>query len=199
MFKFVKVIAQYKNCRAFAPAWYLLIENIEDLFLYFEQTNPELVKTYHHMKTEHGDCSMGRHPDTNHEYAIYCTFFTNNNNRKTVIDDMFHLSDTFCRPKINAILNGEKILINRTTMGFTYYNKKHHSIIEKQKTNQFIFPNEKYTEKDIRIIKWENGTHYYAKIGRIDVFIDGEQKWDTKKEAQEKALKFLKEEITNYE
>jgi hypothetical protein len=47
--------------------------------------------------------------------------------------------------------------------------------------------------EDIRILRFKNGTHYYAKIKNIDVVIDGEQKWNSEIEARENAKKFLLE------
>jgi len=49
-----------------------------------------------------------------------------------------------------------------------------------------------YTEKDINIMKYRGGNHYYVKIGFFDVVVDGEQKWNTVDEAKEKALEYLK-------
>lgn len=49
----------------------------------------------------------------------------------------------------------------------------------------------KYTEKDIRIIVWREGTHYYAKVGNCDVVVEGEQKWETRDMALMKAKFFI--------
>ncbi len=57
--------------------------------------------------------------------------------------------------------------------------------------DKISWPN--YKEEDIKVYKWANGTHYYARIGGMDVVdSDGNQKWDTRKEANEKALEELK-------
>jgi len=49
-----------------------------------------------------------------------------------------------------------------------------------------------YTEKDINIMKYRGGKHYYVKIGFFDVVVDNEQKWNSFDVAKEKALEFLK-------
>jgi len=46
-------------------------------------------------------------------------------------------------------------------------------------------------EEKLRIISWPNGEHFYAKVGNMDVVIDGKQKWDTKAEAQAAGERFL--------
>ena len=43
-----------------------------------------------------------------------------------------------------------------------------------------------------RYIQWANGKHWYAKIGDLDVVVDGDQKWDSKKEAEKAVAKYMK-------
>lgn len=51
--------------------------------------------------------------------------------------------------------------------------------------------------KDTRYIQWDNGIHWYVKIGKFDVVDkDNNQKWNTKKEAQE-ATKWFIENFDN--
>ncbi len=57
--------------------------------------------------------------------------------------------------------------------------------------DKFVFPKEQ--DAKIRIIKWPNGSHYYAKIGNEDVVVDGEQSWNTRKAAQAAAEQYLAE------
>lgn len=47
--------------------------------------------------------------------------------------------------------------------------------------------------KDARYIQWDNGIHWYVKVGKFDVVDkDNNQKWNTKKEAQEATKWFIK-------
>ena len=57
--------------------------------------------------------------------------------------------------------------------------------------SKYIWPGNENIKPSIK--KWPNGTHYYAKIGGVDVVVDGEQKWDTREEAQEAIDRFLSE------
>ena len=43
----------------------------------------------------------------------------------------------------------------------------------------------------VRLLQWQDGGHYYAKVGNEDVVLYGKQKWDTKEEAQDAAKKWL--------
>jgi hypothetical protein len=63
----------------------------------------------------------------------------------------------------------------------------------KQQKKDFVFPNDSIKKKDIRIIKWDGGHHYYAKIKDFDIVDEkGNQKWFTEKEAYDAALNFIK-------
>lgn len=56
-----------------------------------------------------------------------------------------------------------------------------------------VYPDdEEMTVKDARYIQWDNGIHWYAKVGKFDVVDkDNNQKWNTKKEAQEATKWFI--------
>lgn len=65
--------------------------------------------------------------------------------------------------------------------------------IETIENEKITYPQNKYTEKDIRIKRWDGGKHYYAKIKDIDVVNEyGEQKWNTVEYAELWAKRFLK-------
>lgn len=58
-------------------------------------------------------------------------------------------------------------------------------IVEEKEMNTLTFPDEvEYNLDDVRYIQWDGGTHYYAKIGRLDICDkNGNYKWNTKDEA----------------
>lgn len=41
-----------------------------------------------------------------------------------------------------------------------------------------------YKHTKPKYIKWPNGEHWYVKVWNMDVVVNGEQKWNTKKEAE---------------
>lgn len=55
------------------------------------------------------------------------------------------------------------------------------------------FPDEdKPTMDDVRFIVWGGGEHFYAKIGKLDVVDEhGNQKWNTKREAEAAARWYI--------
>lgn len=49
-----------------------------------------------------------------------------------------------------------------------------------------------YTIDDVRYIQWKGGSHWYAKVGNIDIVDqDDRQKWDTKEEAIKAAQNWI--------
>lgn len=84
------------------------------------------------------------------------------------------------------IHRGEKIAINP-------FNLVSYFTIPKDAEIEILEERTKYTLDDIKVKRWEGGAHWYAKVGNMDVVIDGEQKWGAKWKAQEMAERFLKE------
>lgn len=37
---------------------------------------------------------------------------------------------------------------------------------------------------NVRFVKGENGSHWYAKVGKLDVVVDGEQRWGSRSDAE---------------
>lgn len=87
---------------------------------------------------------------------------------------------------IEAINDGLNIAINPM-------NGVSHFMFPKTIDIKIISEREKYTQADIKVLRWTGGTHWYAKVGFMDVVIDGEQKWNARWQAEEKAKQFLSE------
>src|SRR4030042_4689657 len=112
-------------------------------------------------------------------------------NEKTVIDDCFCISDKLLSSYSHYFFDNGIIFITeqgaiRPLVGSDY------EIIKQENRSVLVWPSQKYTSKDINIIRWLNGKHYYAKIGNIDVVGEGElKKWVDVKEAERQAKLFL--------
>jgi hypothetical protein len=111
---------------------------------------------------------------------------------RTLVDDCNYL-DTLAGTAMRLFLATGSVLVNYNGGCFSpNWLKKEVTILETVNKRGFIFPTELYTKKDIRIIQWKGGKHYYAKICAHDVIIDGEQKWNTYKQAESAAKKYLR-------
>jgi len=186
MFKFVKVKANYlsKNNDTY---WALFVENLMDLHLYLMAKNPQLVGSYHKIKSRNLKSQMGfeksleeqkvptnvvavptGHCMSPEELAVE-TLFSIDRGHKGVVEDILCLHDTFSKPKLDCIKRGEKLLINPSGIGFCPYNEDYHTILETRQSNTMNFPDDILTESDIRVNRWEGGTHWYVRVGQHDL------------------------------
>lgn len=158
MFKFALIECSYLHKEQY---WFLLIENIIDLCHYFETIDERFVRAYFELKKK---IKKGYHISNNEEMAVWGALL--NKPSKNLVTDIQIISDTMKKPKISAILKGNKLLINSTNVGWCIYSSKSHKILKTVKRNKLIPPEIK--ESDIHITKWENGKHYYLRIGGHD-------------------------------
>lgn len=79
--------------------------------------------------------------------------------------------------------------------GLTYMSFKDEPNIENETWNEkLIFPEEEqYHFDEVRYIQWQDGIHWYAKVGKLDICDkEGNYKWNTKEEAMKAAESFCK-------
>lgn len=166
--------------------WLLVIENEDDLWNYHETTFGPMVESAwdNLLQVKNGKAHI------NTDLGFIINFRTKSVgdsllvNTAKVLDDI-HFS------RLNLVKKYGKIFINKRGGYFT----PHKDIIVTDeillKNKGFRFP--EYKESDIKLRQWKGGTHWYAKIGNIDVVDeDGNVKWDTLQEARIKAKEFLK-------
>jgi len=87
--------------------------------------------------------------------------------------------------------------------GMTVYeiDERFFEIAEEVEHERFVYPSKKdWSIDDVRYMQWNMlgnvGTHWYAKIGKRDVYdSNGNMKWDTKEEAENAAEWFLTNKI----
>lgn len=127
------------------------------------------------------------------DYGRVCNVIHEKRQREGKRTDIFDLAQTIDEwlliPKLKALESGP-IYIGIAGGWCTLGNSE---IVETRLSH--FFPQSE--SRDIRIIQWPNGKHFYAKIGDQDVFEKNsngdviKQKWDTETEARTAAEKFL--------
>jgi len=98
------------------------------------------------------------------------------------------LSKTLLEDKTKQLNKGIILYINKAG-GYSPECKSFEEI-DFVKKDECIFP--ECTENDIKILQWDGGKHWYAKLGGTDVVVDGKQKWKTYDQAKNSAIEFLK-------
>lgn len=189
--KYKFVSAQITRCPSVVQ-WGWLIDNELSLLEFLEHKGKIQVEAYLRAKQK-GDGSMGNH-FVGIEGAFYyiIKFYDENPDnprRKGLIDDLKLIEETFTMPVIKVFRERGEILAWRNlfsfapTGGYTY--------LKEVDSDVLVFPDECYTEDDIKITCWPGGRHWYAKLGNKDVVINNEVKWNSYDRAEEAANEYL--------
>lgn len=104
----------------------------------------------------------------------------------TVLDASTYLQNKVLLSKLKTIHNFGSILLS--DRGTYMLLTEHYKIVDEVISHCMVYP---YGDYSIRIIQWNGGKHYYAKVGKFDV-VDkyGNQKWNSRFIANEKAEEF---------
>lgn len=182
-YKFYKV--KNKRFDNIESWWVLAINNPEVLVEYTGFKSKELVQSYFKAKEK-----LVKKYHLGWEESCMLQVLSNRKKRKTVVDDVNILSDEMLSPLVRYYLNGRIPIVNKNG-GYCFLDDEI-EVLEKLEKSEMIWPDD--NRYGIRILKWPEGKHYYAKVGNKDVFDDdGNMKWNTKKQAEKWAKKFLKE------
>ena len=75
-----------------------------------------------------------------------------------------------------------------TKAGRCHHTNQHASAADQlaKESDRLVFPG-----STIKILQWPKGIHWYAKIGHVDIVVDGEQKWNTREQAEKAAQEYL--------
>ena len=116
--------------------------------------------------------------DTPKPFSLFET--TNSLYLKTVQDWI----DTLKKDGVIYLENGPRIF------GF---NDKYFEECDHVFSDNLSYPTTKLaTLEDVRYITWKGGEHVYAKVGNLDIVDEnGNQKWNTRKEAEEAAYNYI--------
>lgn len=170
---------------------FVIIENMVDLYDFFHEKTYGLMKdSARELVSRAQRVARGEAKDLAHIGQSDCITI----GAEKVADTHGHgiiyahalLMGTYQQQLEKYIQEGAKIAINP-------YNMVSFFTLTKDATYEIISEKEIYTENDIRVIRFPDGVHWYAKISNIDVVIDGEQKWNAKWVAKKKAEQFLNE------
>jgi hypothetical protein len=168
------------NIQAFGMEYLnmLLIENMEDLYEYFETLATTRVKEAAQDILE--TAKTGSHNRT--RIGAFAQTMQNHTGQGA-IHVLCEVAGRVQATQIMKVAQGIKLAVNPSGGYFT--------IPENAKIEQI--PMFKYTEKDINITKFDGGKHYYATIGGLEVVDEwGDKKWNTYAYAEQIAKKYLK-------
>jgi len=160
------------------------IQSLEDYKDYLSLLNNRFTASKNEIKNNETFIGHG------HSYltgisGMFCGMINDKAERAPMLAHLTFLHGTVVSQQVKHLLQGDKLVINQ--------NGGYFPIKPTQEYKCTIIANKQYTESDIKVSKWQHGSHYYAKIGKIDV-IDkiGNTKWNTRQGAKQAAIQYLK-------
>ena len=197
MFTFVKIYREGKEW-----GWYVRVSSILDLYdWYYAFNGPAQIgsavmdftnsKEFEYMKVHPESGPLKDHYSTHYGSVLRVAAerLAVSKGSVSILELIDVLTDSVFKVKEKFINEGYTLYINKAG-GFMPSLGPEYEVKETIISEELAFP--EYTEKDIKIIKWPNGIHYYAKVGSMDVVVDGDMKWKSEERAYEKAVEFLK-------
>lgn len=181
-FRFVKV----SNDSALKGCWHLRVDSIEEL--------TEYAKVQKHMQDAIKDTmrvAAGEQVHFTNRLAEAFNFHMSAHDQGDY--DIFQMNEKlvkfFLDDQLKALQSGTPIYINKA--GGWFPGNSIDTLDEIRYSEKLIWP---YAlPSDAKISKWEGGTHYYARIGIIDVVDEhGNMKWNTPKQAERAVEEFMK-------
>lgn len=99
---------------------------------------------------------------------------------------------TAINQRLKRVEKGKTIYLENGVREFGF-SPMHYEIIEEYYSDELVYPDFLIpTLDDVKYIQWTGGYHWYAKVNREDVVDElGNQKWNTKKEAEEAAKWYI--------
>ena len=115
-----------------------------------------------------------------------------NSTNDSLIVSILQIENEAFRNRLQMFRSGREIYLSHSIQVVTV-DTRFVDILTTTERNVLTFPDEERPEmKDVRFIVWEGGVHYYAKIGKLDIVDkDGNQKWNTRAEAESAARWYI--------
>lgn len=176
-----------KNMEADFPCeWMLVIRTVKELWQYYSETRPTVIQTalQDWIKTT----SQPIQKDHFRNHISQTVYFLSALNDCSFIESITKLFGQVEQNQISQLSKGKTLYI-RSIGSYTFGDQ--YETLDEFQSSELLFPLDK-----VRFLQWSGGKHWYAKIGNTDIVVEGEQKWNSKVEAQKAASKFILENWT---
>ncbi len=171
------------------PSWYFVCDNKVDVYYFFEKYYQAIIKygvnqyVRGNKDTYWGNTILRMTESPKYRDLSPCVI-SNQMENETYVN------------RCKSVENGEILLLNKDTMAYFCLVGHCVKIIQERIVDNMVFPDEqKYDINDVVIKRWDNGIHYYAKVGKYDI-IDrlGQVKYNTYEEAYNECLRWLEKQ-----
>jgi len=188
MFTFKKI--KWKLLNDIHEEWFLVIDDEALLNEYLKFKSKDLVADYMHL-VQKAKKGIQFHNTNMQQTAMEITFGCRP--QKNLMEDMKLLDDTFLSSYITIFNDRGTIYICKNTCIRPLRDEDIVEVVRVVKSRNVTFPSNTYTVEDISVTQWVRGRHWYARIGGIDVEIEGVRRWHTYRVAYDNAKEYLKQ------
>lgn len=201
MYKFVKIKSKLHGDENKSGSWYFKPNSIDQVVEHFKTIFGKEISAGIRDKMHAG---WAKHPDTAWRYAVDLTCNTKGMgwdcHGLPWLEEAIKLENIVLQGRIKDFTKGIECLFANGVQQLLFI-PDYHEIVEEIEKDILEYPiEEQYHFEDVRYSKWDmdwltvKGTHWYAKIGNLDVKDkDGNMKWNTKEEAEDAARWFCQE------
>lgn len=174
--------------------WWLKVTSLEELSEYHKEHNSKYGKALENIlhDKEYGAVTVTHGPNIRELPLSDAIFYHAMNKKVSVIQSTLEISSMVAEAQLKTLLKQGFIFVNSMGGWCPTLACPVRQSVEK---DSFVFPDFKST--DIRISKFPGGQHYYAHIGTMQVRDGDKLKWNTYKEAYEKALECITNDKEN--
>lgn len=185
-YRFVKIKNKFETTSK--GTWYLCADSLDVIEKHFKKYGLDYFRQGIHNFIHHSD--KMDHFTNKFAYLIAITSQTPENENipwpivATKIENEMYQSRIkgFIRGDIQYLSKDMTVLIDNPSI----------EIIDSIEKDEIYYPDIEWSLSNVRYIKWDGGSHWYAKIDKIDIVDNnGNQKWNTKQEAENAAKWFI--------
>lgn len=189
-YKFIKVQSKSLPDNAEAKGYWLFCPQTEEqLMEHWNKYVKSVISDGSRKLTKKIFSGTKGHFTNDFEQAVEVWMNSTNDN---LMVSMVRIENEALQNRLRMFRSGREIYLSHSIQVVTV-DTRFVDILTTTERNVLTFPDEDKPEmKDVRFIVWEGGVHYYAKIGKLDIVDkDGNQKWNTRAEAESAARWYI--------
>ncbi len=180
MWTFLNV--RLKGFKGFPTEWMLKVTSLDQLLAYHMATTPNRIAAAFAdgIKVREGRAHISNSLNILADMRAQRT-------GRSWVESLVNIRDEVQGNQQKLLIQGYILLI-RSIGSYSFDNPDwtHYDVLETKQSEDMIWP-----KLEPRFLQWPGGSHWYAKVGDLDIEWNDKAKWDTRAEAERAAAKFL--------
>lgn len=205
-YKFIKYRTEYPNPEmSFTSGWVFAPQSLSDVYDFFERftipaLNGEMDDFWHEFSKKflHGDAAGDTEALNEHMCSVggftTAAWMTAKSAGIAPVYVSRNMAFDLLKNRIKYFSEGGHVFYGKDGLRNIAMDSRYSTIVDECYTDTIEFPDFKRpTLADVKYTMWDGGRHWYAKVEKLDVVVDGVQKWNSKSETVAAAKRFIEE------